>query len=102
MNRKIVLAACKITHPEHGEIALAGHRHWSMDMHQTYDKLKECGWKVVHSDEAQGFLDNAGKYYTRREAIQFVKDGNQEYNPQLGNHEENIDDCDEAFSEGFW
>lgn len=102
MNRKIVLAACKLTHDEHGEMVLSGHRHWSMDMHQTYDKLKLCGWKVLHADGAQGFVDNGGKYYTREEAIQFVKDSGQSYDPELGNHEKTIEDCGIAFSEGFW
>lgn len=101
-NRKIVLAACKIYHDEHGEMVLCGHRHWSMDMHQSMDKLKLCGWKVLHEDGAQGFVDNAGRYYTREEAIQFVKDGHQDYDSQRGNHAKSIDDCKEAFSEGFW
>ena len=102
MIRKIVLAACKIKHPEHGEMALAGHRHWSMDMHNSMDQLQKCGWKPMHEDGAQGFIDNAGKYYTREEAIQFVKDGHQDYDPKRGNHEDKIEDCDVAFSEGFW
>ena len=102
MNRKIVLAACKLYHESHGELILSGHRHWSMDMHQTYDKLQKCGWKVLHADGAQGFVDNAGDYYTRAEAIQFVIDTGQEYDPVRGNHKDSIDDCDGAYSEGFW
>ena len=102
MNRKIVLAGCKLYHEEHGEMVLAGHRHWSMDMHQSYDKLKKCGWKILHCEGAQGFIDNGGKYYTRKEAIQFAKDAGQSYDPQYGNHEDSIDNCGEAYSEGFW
>lgn len=102
MKLRIVLAACKLTHDDFGEMVLCGYRHWSIDMHQSYDKLEKCGWKVVHADGAQGFVDNTGKYYTREEAIQFAIDTGQHYDPARGNHMDSIDECREAFSEGFW
>jgi len=103
MTRKIVLAACKLYHPNYeGELILSGYRHWSDDMHNTYDILEKMGWKVLHTDEAQGFVDNTGKYYTRQEAIQFVKDSGQFYDPNRGNHAKTLEECDIAFSEGFW
>ena len=97
MNIKIVMY-----HEIHGELILSGSGHWSMDIHQTYDKLEKCGWKVLHANGAQGFVDNSGKHYTRAEAIQFIKGTCQQHEPVIGNHESSVGDCDAAFSEGFW
>lgn len=74
--RLVVCAANRVG----GEIVL-GIRHWCPKMCDTVDKL---GVQNDHRNrEDQGFIDQTGRYLTRTEAMQCVRENGQKLNGQL-------------------
>lgn len=78
MTQRIVCAALRAAD---GDILL-GIRHYSKDMRDTIKKRID-GKKFHHChDENQGFVDQYGKYLTRREAYKVAEAAGQIINPK--------------------
>ena len=67
--RRIVCAANRFKLKDGGELVIPGTRHYSKDMALVLDQMRD---KVVSEQvygDDQGFLDQWGNYFTRKEAL---------------------------------
>jgi hypothetical protein len=69
LQRVIVCAANRFKLKDGGELVIPGTRHYSKDMALVLDQIRD---KVVSEQvygDDQGFLDQWGNYFTRKEAL---------------------------------
>ena len=95
----IVCAACK--HPTL-DLMLVGPRHWDSTMNQQYKHLCQLlppypGFGIQTSKWAQGFIDQHGTFYDRREAMIVAKAAGQKIDMKR-----NGPDPDVLHSEGLY
>lgn len=83
---------CAANYHEELDMLLAGARHWDsvMRAHAERYELPYTGW-------SQGFIDQYGKFYTRKEAVALVKE-----NGQPIDWERNGGSGNELYSEGLY
>lgn len=79
---RIVCAANKFQikywHDEIEELVIAGARHWDSVMYGIWNTLDDYTISCIdRRTEEQGFIDQFGKFYTRREAYIIAKENNQ-------------------------
>lgn len=79
---RIVCAANKIfikySEEEGEELVITGVRHYDSIMHGVLNLLDEYVYSCIdRNKEEQGFIDQFGKFYTRREAYIIAKENNQ-------------------------
>jgi len=86
----IVCAACK-----NGDITLVGPRHFDRMMQEQMTRIVPA--PKYYRDYEQGFIDQWGKFYTRKEAMVVTKENGQ---PLLRNDE--WSGHDELFSENLY
>jgi len=90
---RIVCAAIK-----YENYIIAGARHFDGIMHKAIDILLGTGWtKPKVSDWQQGFIDQWGKFYNRKEAMQIVKASGQPFDA-----ERNSGNGQDLYSEGLY
>jgi len=88
----IVCAACKS-----GSIILCGVRHWDKIMNKLFAKIKVAYPDLRSSGFEQGFVDQFGKFLTREEAMEIVKENGQPFDK-----ERNGGSDKELYSEGLY
>ena len=81
-NPRIVCAANKFiieySPDEIEELIIAGARHWDSVMRGIWDTLDEYTISCVdRNKEVQGFIDQFGNFYDRKEAFNLADDNNQ-------------------------
>lgn len=69
LQRRIVCAANRFQLKDGGTLVIPGARHYSRDMAEVIDQVRDKLVKDhVHGDD-QGFIDQWGEYHTREEAL---------------------------------
>lgn len=97
LQRRIVCAANRFKLKTGGYLVIPGSRHYSKDMAEVIDQVRD---KVVndhvHGDD-QGFIDQWGEYFTREEALVIATHAGQinKVRPKSG-------PADELFSEDLY
>ena len=87
----IVCAACKV-----GDIIFAGARHWDSVMHTQLKALEDAGVTDFSCEEEQGFIDQFGNFYDRREAFELCHLNHQEVDTESNGS------VQELYSEGLY
>ena len=81
----------------HGWILITGPRHFDKTMGATIDLLEEASGAKFEIDQwEQGFIDQRGRFYDRREALKAVRESGQPFNAERNG------DSDMLFSEGLY
>lgn len=89
----IVCAACY-----NDEILICGARHWDPIMNKVFRTIKTAGNQDLKSSGFdQGFIDQFGKFLTRVEAMEIVKENGQPFDK-----ERNGGSDKELYSEGLY
>ena len=75
-NPVIVCSAIKIpTNTQ--DIVLVGARHWDILMRNQFTQTVKIGMDVYRNQEEQGFIDQFGKFYNRKDALILARNNNQ-------------------------
>lgn len=73
MNSRIVCAANK-----YGSVIIIGIRHYDKFMHTRIQELKDTYTNLINiEDEVQGFVDQFGNFYNRKDAYIIAENENQ-------------------------
>lgn len=91
---QIVCAACK-----YGDVLICGARHYDMVMHSqlmAFDEASEVR-SMNRGEVVQGFIDNQGKFYNRKDAMKLVIKSGQPFNA-----ERNSGSGEDLYSEGLY
>ena len=95
---RIIASACKL-----GHVMVIGPRHWDKTMVTQYNNMKNCdAWKAMATVPptayfSEGFIDQHGEYYDRKQAMVIVKASGQAFDKKR-----NGDDDKELYSEGIY
>ncbi len=89
----IVCAACR-----YGDELFLGPRHWDQTMlAQKKQARNGDNYRSTQHDFTQGFIDQWGRFYTREQAMEAVKESSQPFNA-----ERNSGNGKELYSEGLY
>jgi hypothetical protein len=78
-----------------GDIIVAGARHWDSVMRNTIGALKESRLSKLKRWE-QGFIDQFGRFHSRKAAMKFIAVNNQPFNKERNGN------GDDLYSEGLY
>ncbi|GLP95303.1 hypothetical protein [Paraferrimonas sedimenticola] len=97
VTRKIVCAAVRV-----GTFVVLGPRHYSQPMHEQIKWIEShtrIPWKKLRQSygEEQGFIDQFGQFYDRKQAMELVKSNGQPFDLKR-----NGGSGDELYSEGLY
>jgi len=70
----IVCAANLFLDLENNQVIITGARHWDYVMRGQYIRMKD---KIIGKEIEQGFIDQFGKFYGRKEALIIARENNQ-------------------------
>jgi len=70
----IVCAANLFLDWENNPVIITGARHWDSVMRGQYIRMKD---KIIGKEVEQGFIDQFGKFYDRKEALLIARESNQ-------------------------
>lgn len=97
LQRRIVCAANRFELKTGGTIVIPGTRHYSRDMAEVLDLIRDQLVKDHVTGDNQGFVDQWGEYFTREEAVIIA-----EYAGQLNTVRPKSGPKNELFSEDLY
>lgn len=97
LQRRIVCAANRFELKTGGTIVIPGTRHYSRDMAEVLDLIRDQLAKDHVTGDNQGFVDQWGEYFTREEAVIIA-----EYAGQLNTVRPKSGPKNELFSEDLY
>lgn len=72
----LVCSAIKIQ-TNKADLLLLSARHWDNQMRQQFTQSLHSGYEVYRQTEVQGFIDQFGKFYNRKDAYRLAQHNNQ-------------------------
>lgn len=88
----IVSAACKF-----GDLVICGHRHFDKIMGAQLNALEKAGVALDYNNHVQGFIDNRGDFYDRKDSLRIAIDAG-----QINFRRLKSSDGDELYSEDLY
>lgn len=80
----------------YGELIVPGPRHFDSTMHRLIEQLVDTD-EVTGADWETGFIDQFGRFWSREQAMQIVKDNKQPFDIERNGGNDRV-----LFSEGLY